>query len=122
MADTKFAVENGTDGSLIIAPRGVLGDEYAVELRHSVVHAVRHLRPFRLVVDLRDVLEIGPINLGTLAAACYLGDDHQVAVFVDNSSPFLADQLAAAGVARHRLRRPGGAAVGNPEIVKPGRI
>jgi anti-anti-sigma regulatory factor len=122
MADTTFAVENGADGSLIITPHGVLGDECAVELRHSMVHAVRHLRPFRLVVDLRDVPEIGPFNLGTLAAACYLGDDHQVAVFVDNSSRFLADQLAAAGVARHRLRRAGGAAVKDREIVKPGRI
>jgi anti-anti-sigma regulatory factor len=97
------------------ASSGVLGDEDAVELRHSVVHVVRHLRPFRLVVDLRDVSEIGPINLGTLSAACHLGDDHQVAVFVDNSSPLLADQLAAAGVARHRLLHAGFGATGGPE-------
>jgi anti-anti-sigma regulatory factor len=104
MDDTMAAIESGTDGSLIIAPRGVLGDERAVELRHSLVHAVRHLRPSRLILDLRDVLAVDPISLGALAAACHLGDDHQVAVFLDNSIPAVADQLTAAGVARHRLR------------------
>lgn len=104
MDDTRVSIETGADGSLIIVPHGVLGDESAVELRHSVVHAVRHLRPLRLILDLRDVLAVDPINLGTLAAACHLGDDHQVAVFLDNSNPAVADQLAAAGVARHRLR------------------
>ena len=104
MDDTRVIIESGTDGSLIIAPRGVLGDESAVELRHTIVHAVRHLRPSRLIVDLRFVVIVDPINLGALAAACHLGDDHQVAVFLDNCIPALADQLAAAGVARHRLR------------------
>lgn len=98
------AVDSGADGSLIISLRGALGDDRAVELRQSVVHAVRHLRPLRLILDLREVSAVDAINVGTLAAACHLGDDHQVAVFVDNSLPAIADQLAAAGVARHRLR------------------
>ena len=66
------------------------------------MHAVRHVRPLRLVLDLGDVDRLDPINVGTLAAACDLGDDHQVAVFLDNSSTDIADELAAAGVASHR--------------------
>jgi anti-anti-sigma regulatory factor len=104
MDDIRVTIETGRDGSLIIVPHGTLGDESAVALRHSIVHAVRRLRPLRLILDLRDVLAVDPINLGTLAAACHLGDDHQVAVFLENSLPAIADQLAAAGVAPHRLR------------------
>ncbi|GAA4960319.1 hypothetical protein GCM10025331_59330 [Actinoplanes utahensis] len=47
---------------------------------------------------------LDPINLGTIAAACHLGDDHHVAVFLDHPSAALADRLIAAGVPRHRLR------------------
>lgn len=82
----------------------MLDADDAVELRRTLVHAVRHLRPLRLVLDLHDVADIDPINLGTLVAACFLGDDHQVAVFLDRSSPAIADRLSAAGVATHRLR------------------
>jgi len=78
-----------------------------VELRHTLVHAVRRLRPLRLILDLRHVEDLDSINVGTLAAACQLGDDHQVAVFVDNSSRTIAGRLTAAGVADHRLRHVG---------------
>lgn len=44
------------------------------------------------------------IYVGSVAAACDLGDDHQVAVFVHNPLPVLADQLTAAGVPHRRLR------------------
>ncbi len=97
-------VVTGADGTLVIRPHGVLGADDAVELRHTLVYAVRRLRPLRLVLDLRDVHDLDSINVGTLVAACDLGDDHQVAVFLDNSSPAIADRLTAAGVADHRLR------------------
>lgn len=104
MTGSAVDVETSADGSLVIHPRGVLEADDAVELRWTLVHAVRHIRPLRLILDLRDVDDLDPINLGTLAAACYLGDDHQVAVFLDNSSTGIADLLSAAGVASHRLR------------------
>jgi hypothetical protein len=63
-----------------------------------------HIRPLRLIVDLHDVNDLDPINVGTLAATCYLGDDHQVAVFLDYAGSVIAGQLTAAGVPRHRLR------------------
>jgi anti-anti-sigma regulatory factor len=88
----------------VIHPGGVLGGDNAVELRRTIVHAVRRLRPLRLVVDLRDLHELDAINLGTLAAACHVGDDHHVAVFLDHPSPAIAERLTAAGVPVHRLR------------------
>ena len=109
MTASAVDVETGADGSLIIRPHGVLGAEDAVELRHTLVHAVRRLRPLRLILDLRDVDDLDPINVGTLAAACHLGDDHQVAVFLDNPSLRIADRLTAAGIAGHRLRQVGAA-------------
>jgi hypothetical protein len=57
------------------------------------------------------VRDLDAINVGTLAAACDLGDDHQVAVFLDNSSLPIAGLPASAGVAGHRLRRVGMAEV-----------
>jgi anti-anti-sigma regulatory factor len=68
---------------------------------------VRHVRPLRLILDLRDVHDLDSIAIGTLVAACHLGDDHQVAVFLDNSSVMIAGRLTAAGVAAHRLRHVG---------------
>jgi len=104
MTEPAVDVETTADGSLIIRPHGVLGADAAVELRHTLVHAVRRLRPLRLILDLQHVHDLDAINVGTLAAACHLGDDHQVAVFLDHSSPAIAGRLAAAGVAGHRLR------------------
>lgn len=97
-------VRTGGDGSVTIHPYGCIGPDKAVELRQLMVETVRHIRPLRLVLDLTDVKGIDPINVGTLAAACDLGDDHQVAVFVDNPRPELADRLCAAGVPPQRLR------------------
>jgi anti-anti-sigma factor len=97
-------VESGSDGVLIIRLNGVLDAGDADELRRTIVHAVRRSRPARLVVDLRHLRDLDAINLGTLVAACHLGDDHQVAVFLDHSSPAIAARLTTAGVPRDRLR------------------
>lgn len=105
MSDSPVEVSTGPDGSLVLQPHGAIGLDDAVELRQTLVHAVRHLRPLRLILDLEDVSELDPVNLGTLAAVCTLGDDHQVVVFVDRSSTVIAGQLAAAGVPSPRLRQ-----------------
>ncbi|MBM2617073.1 anti-sigma factor antagonist [Actinoplanes sp. LDG1-06] len=110
MTASTVDVETSPDGTLVIQPHGVLDADDAVELRRTLVHAVRHLRPLRLVLDLHDVPDVDPINLGTLVAACHLGDDHQVAVFLDRTSESIASRLFAAGVANHRLRQVGSAA------------
>ena len=107
MADTAVDVVTTADGGLVIRPRGVLTAEDAVALRHTLVHVLRHVRPLRLILDMQDVHDLDAINVGTLAAACRLGDDHQVAVFLDNSSFTIAGRLTAAGVATHRLRHVG---------------
>jgi hypothetical protein len=52
-----------------------------------------------------DVLEIDPINVGTLSAVCGIGDDHQVLIFLDNSSAGVTERLVAAGVPAQRIRR-----------------
>ncbi|GAA2617037.1 hypothetical protein [Paractinoplanes durhamensis] len=104
MRGSVLEVRTSADGSVVIAPHGIVGPDKAVELRQVLVHTVRRVRPLRLIVDLADVPELDPINVGSVAAACSLGDDHHVAVFVDNSIPLLARQLAAAGVPRQRLR------------------
>lgn len=104
MSGATVDVETSPDGTLVIQPHGVLDADDAVELRRTLVHAVRRLRPLRLVVDLRDLQDLDAINLGSLVAACHLGDDHRVAVFLDYSSPAIAERLTAAGVPGHRLR------------------
>jgi anti-anti-sigma regulatory factor len=105
MRGSTLDVCTGADGSVVVRPHGMVGADCAVELQQLLVHTVRKLRPLRLILDLTDVSGLDPINLGTLAAACDLGDDHQVVVFLDNSSAQIADQLAAAGVPPQRLRR-----------------
>lgn len=104
MTDAVVTVETSPDGSLVLRPHGELGAGAAVELSQLVEHAVRHVRPLRLVLDLDDVDEVGPLSRWALAAACHLGDDHHVAVFLDNSSTAVAEQLTTAGVPPHRLR------------------
>jgi anti-anti-sigma regulatory factor len=109
MRGTALDVRTSADGSVVVRPHGMVGLDAAVELRQVLVHTVRKVRPLRLVLDLADVSGIDPINLGTLAAACGLGDDHQVIVFLDNSSETIAAQLNPAGVPRQRMRhRPDG--------------
>ena len=104
MRGSVLEVRTSADGSVVITPHGVVGLDKAVELRQVLVHTVRRVRPLRLIVDLTDVPELDPINVGSVAAACDLGDDHQVAVFVHNPPPLLAEQLTAAGVPHQRLR------------------
>jgi len=103
---TGAAVDIGTspDGTIVIQPHGTLGIAEAIELRGALVRAIRHDRPLRLILELADVHDLDAINLGTLAAACHLGDDHQVAVFLDHATPGIAEDLTAAGVPTHRLR------------------
>ncbi|KUL23692.1 STAS domain-containing protein [Actinoplanes awajinensis] len=104
MTASTVDVNTSADGTLVIHPRGILDAGDAVALRRTLVQAIRQTRPLRLVLDLAEVRELDPINLGTLVAACQIGDDHQVAVFLDHSSMALADTLTAAGVPRHPLR------------------
>jgi anti-anti-sigma regulatory factor len=108
MGQSTLDMLTSADGSVIVSPRGIVGPDEAVALRQLLVHAVRRLRPLRLVVDLTGVVTLDPINLGTLAATCGLGDDHDVVVFLDNPSSALAADLAAAGVPRQRLRSTSG--------------
>ena len=104
MSNTSVDVQTGVDGSLVVQPHGVMDLDCAVQFRQVLVHAVRKMRPLRLILDLGDVSDVDPINLGTLAALCDLADDHQVVVFMDNSSATIAGQLTAAGVPPQRLR------------------
>jgi anti-anti-sigma regulatory factor len=104
MRTSALDVRTTADGSVVVSPHGMVGPDNAVELRRLLVHTVRRLRPLRLVFDLADVSGLDPINVGTLAAACDLGDDCHVSVFLDNSSDLIAEQLTAAGVPRQRLR------------------
>lgn len=97
----------GHDGTVVIRPHGVLGADQAVELRLALVHALRRIRPARLILDLGDLQDLDAINLGTLAASWQLGDDHQVAVFLDHATVPIADRLTTAGVPGHRLRHVG---------------
>ncbi|MBB2948854.1 anti-anti-sigma factor [Actinoplanes lutulentus] len=106
MTATTVDVGNHPDGTLVIQPHGDLDADDAVDLRRTLVQAIRHTRPLRLVLDLGDVGAVDPINLGTLAAACQLGDDYKVAVFLDSARTDIAARLTAAGVPAHRLRHP----------------
>jgi anti-anti-sigma factor len=102
--DTPFDIRTDVDGSLVVRPHGTMDDGSAVRFRQVLVHAVRKVRPLRLILDLGGVSDIDPINLGTVAALCDLADDHHVIVFIDNASTAVADRLAAAGVPPQRLR------------------
>jgi len=92
------------EGDLVICPHGEVDPDGSGELRHALVHTMRRMRPPRLILDLADVPGLDPINLGAVRAACEIGDDHAVTVFVQNPSAVLAEQLAAAGVPRQRVR------------------
>ena len=105
MRTSAVDVTTRRDGTVVMRLHGDLGQETAVEFRQVLVRAVRRIRPTRLVLDLADVSSVDSINLGTVAAACQLGDDHQVIVMVENPSAALTDRLTAAGVPSERLRR-----------------
>jgi anti-anti-sigma factor len=97
-------VRTDSDGSVVVQPHGLMDDACAIHFRQILVHAVRRVRPLRLILDLGDVSTLDAINVGTLAALCDLADDHHVIVFMDNSSAAIAHQLQAAGVPPQRLR------------------
>jgi anti-anti-sigma factor len=103
MPNFSVDVRTDADGSLVVHPRGDLDTECAVPFRQTLVHAVRKIRPLRLIVDLAEVDAVDPINLGTIAALCGLGDDHQVVVFLRNVAADIADDLRAAGVPPQRF-------------------
>ncbi|MFC4065808.1 STAS domain-containing protein [Actinoplanes subglobosus] len=104
MTASTLDVTTPSDGTLVIHLRPLVAAEDAAELRRALIHAIRHVRPPHLVLDLAGVRELDPINLGTLAAACHLGDDHHVTVHVDHTSAGIALLLTAAGVPAHRIR------------------
>lgn len=104
MATGRVDVTSQPDGSVVIRPHGHVNDDVTVELRHALVEVIRHTRPPRLILDLADVEELDPLNVGVLAGACLLGDDQRVVVFVEHCSTVIADELIAAGVPRLRLR------------------
>ena len=111
MSNTAVDVRTDADGSVVVQPHGPMGTDCAVQFRQILVHTVRKVRPPRLIVDLGDVPDVDPINLGTLAALCDLADDHQVVVCMENLSAEVATQLTAAGVPPQRFRTTGQPAV-----------
>lgn len=104
MRSSTLEVWTTEDGNVIVCPHGLMDPDGSGELRHVLVHTVRRVRPALLILDLGDVPVLDPINLGAVVAACELGDDHAVAVFVQNPSARQAEQLTAAGVPRQRVR------------------
>jgi anti-anti-sigma factor len=102
MSDVETRTE--PDGSLVIRPRGAMGSDRASAFRQILVHAVRKVRPARLVVELTEVHTLDAINLGTLAALCGLADDHRVTVFLVNPRADIRAELLAAGVPAQRIR------------------
>jgi len=101
--DKTVELHTESDGSVVVRPHGRMGDDSAVQFQQVLVHAVRRVRPLRLVLDLGDVSAMDPINVGTVAALCDLADDHHVAVFVKNSPAGIAHRLQAAGVPPGRI-------------------
>lgn len=91
------------DGSLVIKPHGVMDADRAVPFRQLLIHAVRKVRPQKLIVELGDVGTLDPINLGTLAALCGVAEDHRVTLVLANPSAEIREDLLAAGVAAERI-------------------
>ncbi|WIM98365.1 hypothetical protein ACTOB_001963 [Actinoplanes oblitus] len=101
MLGSVLEISTADDGSVIICPHG--SADGGAELRLALVHLLRRVRPQILIVDLRDLPEPDPIYVGSVAAACCLGDDHQVLVVVRSPSGAVTDRLTAAGVPRQRV-------------------
>ena len=104
MSNTAVDVRTGADGSVVVQPHGPMGVDCAVLFQQILVHTVRRVRPLRLILDLGDVPDVDPINVGTLAALCDLADDSHVIVSIENSTAEIALQLMTAGVPPQRLR------------------
>ncbi|GIE28112.1 hypothetical protein Ait01nite_011570 [Actinoplanes italicus] len=105
MAASTLEVVTVPDGTLVLHPHALLADDDACQLRHALIRAIRQVRPLRLVLDLADVVELGPLSLGALAAACHVGDARHVTVLFDNCTPDVAAVLMSAGVSRLRIGR-----------------
>lgn len=103
MANVLVDVHRAADGSVLVRPHGVVGADCAVELRQALVHAVRRLRPHRLILDLNDVRELDSVNVGTVAAICDLAADHQVVLLVEGCTTVIASRLTDAGVQDRHL-------------------
>jgi len=97
-------IHTEADGSLVIRLPRVLDADRSVSFRQLLVHAVRKIRPGRLIVSLAHVHALDAINLGTLAALCGLADDHKIAVFLADPTAEIRSALLAAGVAAERIR------------------
>jgi anti-anti-sigma factor len=102
MSDVETRTES--DGSLVIQPHGAMDADRAVAFRHVLIHAVRKVRPPRLVVELGDVPALDGINLGTLVALCGLADDHDVELLLINPTAEIRAELRAAGVPAELIR------------------
>ncbi|MBB4753138.1 anti-anti-sigma factor [Actinoplanes lobatus] len=89
----------------MIRPQGEIAAAHATQLRQVLVHTVRKVRPPRLVLDLTAVSRVDALNVGAVSAACALGEDHHVAVYVHNPSRHIAARLFAAGVPAQQLRQ-----------------
>ncbi len=98
MANTSVELRTDQDGTLVVRPIGAVDDDGAALFRQMLIHAVRRVRPGRLLVDLTDVPFVDALHLGTLAALCELADDQHVRVVVAVGDPALATRLRAAGV------------------------
>lgn len=103
MLGSVLEIRIADDGTVVICPHGPGGTDQAEEFRHALVHMLRRVRPLKLIVDLSDVPELDSIDAGSVAAACELGDDHQVPVFVRSPSRAVTERLTAAGVPRQRV-------------------
>jgi anti-anti-sigma factor len=102
MSDVETRTE--PDGTLVIRPHGEIDADRADPFRHLLIHAVRKVRPPRLIVDLGDVPALDAIHLGTLTALCDVADDHRVALVLANPTADIRSELLAAGVAAERFR------------------
>ncbi|GAA4600461.1 hypothetical protein BJY16_003538 [Actinoplanes octamycinicus] len=103
MLGSVLEISTADDGTVIICPHGAGDSVCGAELRLALVHLLRRVRPLMLIVDLCGLAEPDPFYVGSVAAACDLGDDHQVAVFVRSPSGAMTDRLTAAGVPRQRV-------------------
>jgi anti-anti-sigma regulatory factor len=97
-------VRTEEDGSLVIVLPDDIAAAQAVPFRQLLVHAVRKVRPERLVVELAGVRTIDSINVGILTALCGLADDHRVALTLHDPTVELRGALLAAGVPAERIR------------------
>ncbi|MEU4215419.1 STAS domain-containing protein [Actinoplanes sp. NPDC026623] len=107
MAAPTIEVRTEPDGTVVITPSGDIDAADAVQLQRILVHAVRKVRPLRLILDLSAVSRLDPISVGTVSAACELGDDHRVVLCVHNPTGRISELLAKAGVPRQRLHQTG---------------